>query len=92
MYFSNGTENDMFVEKHCVNCEHYQEDKDFWTCPILDAHFYNSNDKKGLKLLNLIISDKTEKCKMFMPIKRDIRAVKELAIKEYLKKNKEVEK
>lgn len=84
MDFANGSEGERFQEDYCVDCEHFTKDKFGYHCPVFDAHFVNSGDKEGLKILDIIIPNKTKKCLMRIPVKREIKLVKDMAKSELI--------
>lgn len=62
-YFSNGTEGELYMEKHCVHCanNHHEEG-----CAVLDAHMFDmSNDTLDFLIPRSKDNLGNDKCRMF---------------------------
>lgn len=76
-YFSNGTENDMYVAEYCQNCKHgdwfHDDTGDVPMCAVMMAHLLYNYDECNNKesILHILIprdgKGYNEQCLMFLP-------------------------
>lgn len=70
MYFSNGTEGEMFQERNCFQCLHWKDNADHEeVCQVWFAHELFSGDKSKRRVLDMLIPDgdpTVVRCKMFV--------------------------
>jgi len=77
-YFCNGIEGEIFEEKYCYECRHYNDDLNERACPVMEVHLIynydlcNKKDDPGKKNLDALIPMTPDgiypdKCAMFIP-------------------------